>query len=73
MQGGVNASSRYKVHGGEIVRPGLGVGEKEKGDRPVGTVALYRLGRVTEATWACLLWRPGAVGALSLIFGLPCL
>lgn len=30
---GVNASSRYKAHGGEIARPGLGVGEKEKGDR----------------------------------------
>lgn len=57
MKGGVNTSSRYKALGGEIARPGLGVRE-EKGGGLVGTVALYSLGRVTEATMGLFAMAP---------------
>lgn len=44
MKGGVNASSGYKAHDGEIARPGLGVGEKEKGDRAGGDCGFAQFG-----------------------------
>lgn len=44
MKGGVNASSGYKAHDGEIARPGLGVGEKEKGDRACGHCGFVQFG-----------------------------